>query len=642
MVFEVVFPALVTALGLQSIRVLISGLTWTLGDRFGVGAPMLGLIALIVFSSAFTAPLLKKYFGAKRSITGVVVAVCTAYLLSGVWLMEPLVNTGFSIIATIAFGAFLPLHIDRVRNAGSRITGLFALGIFTGLGVDTAVHGVYGTYDILWSADPFSLLIKLILVLTTLYFTLKGIKYFVQDTHPPLSFSFHSAFPLIAIGPFLFLELQLFQNIARLAVLTGWQIPVAFGWIMLGNLISLTLATWFIYRPPKYRLAVITLLAIILQVTTLLSYPEGIMAALYLVLGQPALCLLVLYLILYTGKNDSRKLIPACNSSSVPVGLGMILLAVLILVYYATYQIKIPFETRILEPLAAFLIVACIIPVAAKGTYRAGYEPRSWLAPAVTVILLLFSFASMVTWQPVPVTSYQGPGIKVMSYNLHNGFDTRGYLGLEELASNIELHSPDIVALQEISRGWLISGRVDMLGWLSQRLGMHYVYGATAGPFWGNAILSRFEITQWDNLPLPSEGLAIERGFISAEIKIDDGKYINVIATHFHHVAGGSAIRQQQAEVLLNYWNQTENTVIMGDLNAQPDAPEMNMFQDAGLLDVLSLIEPPPAYTFHADDPYERIDYIWISPEMDAQDILAHPSTASDHLAIIATVFPDY
>ncbi|MBN1370304.1 MAG: endonuclease/exonuclease/phosphatase family protein [Dehalococcoidaceae bacterium] len=642
MIFEIVFPALLTALGLQAIRELISGLTWTLGDRFGVGAPVLGLIALIVFSSAFAALLLNKYLGIKRSITGSVVAVCIAYFFAGIWPLDPLLNTGFSIIATMAFGVFLPLYIDRVRMAGSKITGLFALGIFTGLGLDSAIHGAYGTYDIIWSADPISLLLKFTLVSITLYFTLKGFKYFVQDSRPPLSFSFNSAIPLIAIGPFLFLELQIFQNIARLATLTGWQIPVAFGWVMLGNLISLTLSAWFIYRPPKYRLAVISLLALILQVTTLLSYPEGIMAALYLVLGQPALCLLVLYLILYTGKNAFQVKMPAFSSASIPVGFGMILLVALILVYYATYQIKIPFETRILEPMAAFLVIACVLPLAGKGSFRAGYEPRSWLAPAITVILLLFSFASMVTWQPVPVTSYHDTGIKVMSYNLHNGFDTRGYLGLEELAANIELHSPDILALQEISRGWLISGRVDMLGWLSQRLGMHYVYGATAGPLWGNAILSRYEITEWVNIPLPSEGLAIERGFISAQIKIDEGKYVNVLATHFHHISGDSAIRQQQAEALLDYWNRTESTVIMGDLNASPDAPEIQMFKDAGLIDVLSIIEPPPAYTFHANEPYERIDYIWTSPEMEVQDILVHPSTASDHLSIMATIFPDY
>lgn len=640
--FEIAFPALVTTLGLQAIRMLISGLTWTLGDRFGVGAPMLGLIALVVFSSAFLALPLQKYIGTGRSIKAAVTAACIFSMLSALWFADPLLNIIFSMTATMSFGIFLPLYIDRVRTAGGRITGLFALGLFSGLGLDTALHGAYGTYDLIWSTSLVAVFIQAALAAITIYFALGGSRYFAEDKYAVITLSVKSAFPLIAMGPFLFLELQLFQNIARLSTLTGWQAPIAFGWVMLGHLISLVLSAWFIYRPPKYRLAIIILLSVVLLTTTLLSDPRGIMAALYLLLGQPALCLLVLYLVLYSAKNKETTAKPGLRSSAVPVGFGMILLVVLILVYYATYQIKMPFETRILEPLAAFLIIACVVPVAGKGSFRAGYEPRSWLAPAVTVILLLFSFASMVTWQPVPAALYQGTGIKVMSYNLHNGFDTRGYLGLEKLASNIEALSPDIVALQEISRGWLISGRVDMLGWLSQRLGMHYVYGATAGPLWGNAILSRYEITEWESVTLPSEGLAIERGFISAEIKISDGKYLNIIATHFHHVENGSDVRQQQAGVLLDQWDNAGATVIMGDLNANPDAPEIQMFKTAGLIDVLSIIEPPPAYTFHADEPYERIDYIWMSPEMEAQDIQVYPSTASDHLAIMATVYPGY
>lgn len=77
-----------------------------------------------------------------------------------------------------------------------------------------------------------------------------------------------------------------------------------------------------------------------------------------------------------------------------------------------------------------------------------------------------------------------------MTYNLHNGFNTDGNLDMEALARVIEENHPDIVALQEISKGWLITGRLDMLTWLSQRLSMPYVSGPTADPLWGNAILS--------------------------------------------------------------------------------------------------------------------------------------------------------
>jgi len=78
----------------------------------------------------------------------------------------------------------------------------------------------------------------------------------------------------------------------------------------------------------------------------------------------------------------------------------------------------------------------------------------------------------------------------------------------------------------------------------------------------------------------------------------------------------------------------------MGDLNTTPETPVIQLFIGAGFIDVLSLIEPPPAYTFHADNPYMRIDYILISPNMKASQIEVLQSTASDHFAITAIIQP--
>jgi hypothetical protein len=48
----------------------------------------------------------------------------------------------------------------------------------------------------------------------------------------------HSISPaaLIAVGPFLFLQVLILQNIARTAALIGWTLPAAFGWTLLAGL----------------------------------------------------------------------------------------------------------------------------------------------------------------------------------------------------------------------------------------------------------------------------------------------------------------------------------------------------------------------------------------------------------------------
>jgi endonuclease/exonuclease/phosphatase family metal-dependent hydrolase len=250
-------------------------------------------------------------------------------------------------------------------------------------------------------------------------------------------------------------------------------------------------------------------------------------------------------------------------------------------------------------------------------------------------VLLIAPVISFIGWHNVEAVGSDSDTLKVMTYNLHNGFNTRGELELEALATVIEENGPDIVALQEISRGWLISGGVDMLSWLSQRLDMPYVSGPTAGPLWGNAILSKYSITDYNNYVLPPDDLCIERGFTEATIDIN-GVELQIIATHLHHVEEDSDIRQVQVPVILSYWDSSPGTIILGDMNAQPDAPEILMFYQAGLLD--TLIDQPDALTFNSANLYERIDYIWLSPDIQLVESYIPFSQASDHLAVVAVI----
>ncbi len=62
------------------------------------------------------------------------------------------------------------------------------------------------------------------------------------------------------------------------------------------------------------------------------------------------------------------------------------------------------------------------------------------------------------------------------------------------------------------------------------------------------------------------------------------------------------------------------------------------MLKQASLVDALAGIEPPPVYTWPAPNPYLRIDYIWVSPDLKASDVRVITSNASDHLAVVAEI----
>jgi endonuclease/exonuclease/phosphatase family metal-dependent hydrolase len=72
------------------------------------------------------------------------------------------------------------------------------------------------------------------------------------------------------------------------------------------------------------------------------------------------------------------------------------------------------------------------------------------------------------------------PAVRVLSYNLHFGFDIRGWSDLEGIARAIESSGAEVVGLQEVSRGWYVNGSTDMLAWLQRRLRMPHARFAGA------------------------------------------------------------------------------------------------------------------------------------------------------------------
>jgi len=638
---ELSLLALTVLFGLQVLRVLVPGVVWLLGDRMSLGAIEAGGLMALVFLIAFLAGLLRRLLGDLPSVVvtagGLGLMVLVMQVLSG----DPLINLVLAMVGTALFVLFPPLYLRRVWLQGRLGMGHLALGLLVGLILDTAIHGGFGTYDVAWQTGLGPLLLTIFLVLAQ-WLLLGGMALSRNGTAADTSGSIGigvprgRAFTWIAIGPFLFLQLVVFQDIARLAVLTGWPLPWAYGWTLLAQIIGLGAATVVLIwgRRMLWPWAVVCGLGLI--AILLLPYEQStVTTAILFLLGQVLLSLLMLLVFIGIGVSVQR---PGFSGATVANGLAMVMLMLFLLAYYAGYDMTLPYSNVIIEPIAAFVVAACALSASLGPRWRTGVMSMAWLAPALAVLLLIVPLVGAVTWRaPTPVTG-DGFPVRIMTYNLHNGFNTQGRLDMESLAQVIEENDPDIVALQEISRGWLVSGRLDMLTWLSQRLDLPYVFGPTADPFWGNAILSRYPVVEVTEYDLPPRNLFILRGLTVASIDLGDGDQIQVVATHFHHVEEDSGVRKVQSQFVVDLWDGAQGTVFLGDLNAEPEAPEMGILRDAGLSDATTG-EDGAEPTFPSYDPEKRIDYIWVSPDLSTRDIEVPKSTASDHLPVMAEIY---
>ncbi|MFE6735433.1 endonuclease/exonuclease/phosphatase family protein [Microbacterium sp. NPDC057650] len=239
--------------------------------------------------------------------------------------------------------------------------------------------------------------------------------------------------------------------------------------------------------------------------------------------------------------------------------------------------------------------------------------------------------------------------ITVASYNIHHGEGPDGVVDLERVAQTLESTDAKVIGLQEVDRHFgARSGYVDQAAWLAQRLGMSYCYsvnldfdpapGQTERSQYGTAILSSYPLKDCQNTPLPLLPGEEQRGLAQADVLIR-GVELRYFNTHLTHQSEQG--RLDQAAVFTEKAQDAEAAgmpvVLTGDLNAEPDSPEYDVYTRV-LSDAWAAVGDGPGYTFDSDNPIGRIDYVLTSDDVTPIAAKVVPSLASDHLPVVTEV----
>lgn len=277
-----------------------------------------------------------------------------------------------------------------------------------------------------------------------------------------------------------------------------------------------------------------------------------------------------------------------------------------------------------------------------NGEYagKLGTSYRVYRRTAVAVTFALLSSAC------APLRSTRaGIPLRVMTYNIRSGNGS-----LDSTAAAIRAEQPDIVALQEVDVHWAErSSFVDEVAALSQKLGMsarfapiYLLPGLTPGApqrEFGVALLSRYPVVGFRNdtiarlstqvqnpVPAPAPGL------LDALLDVR-GQPVRVFNTHLDYRTDPSVRATQVRQMLGFIGDLSVPTLVFGDLNAAPDAPELQPLL-ARLHDAWS--GSSPGYTYPAEAPRERIDYVLVSPHFTVRSVRVPETQASDHRPVVA------
>jgi endonuclease/exonuclease/phosphatase family metal-dependent hydrolase len=266
--------------------------------------------------------------------------------------------------------------------------------------------------------------------------------------------------------------------------------------------------------------------------------------------------------------------------------------------------------------------------------------------PKIIVLAVLAALACLLATASPAAAGGHHRRLEVLTFNIHHGAGTDGVLDLERVARVIEDSGADVIAMQEVDKHFgARSEWVDQPAWFAERLRMHVTFAANldlppvnAGEpnrQYGTAILSKYPIKHSQNTLLPMYPGQEQRGLLEATIKVH-GNTVVVADTHLTH--NNNAERQEQADKVVEVLGERRHpTVLTGDLNATPDAPEIQTLT-AVWDDAWTEVGEGPGYTYDTANPTKRIDYVLHSHTVRAKAAEVITTDASDHLPVLAVL----
>jgi len=230
--------------------------------------------------------------------------------------------------------------------------------------------------------------------------------------------------------------------------------------------------------------------------------------------------------------------------------------------------------------------------------------------------------------------------MKIMTFNTQHcrNFLT-GEIDFRRMSDAILACAPDIVGLNEMRGQGTVAEYGAQVEALAALTGMPYFYFAKAidvlgkGPY-GNGILSRIPILSVETVMIPDPAVKTHQRHYETrcvlKAVLEGG--ITVLVTHM----GLNPDEQENAVSTVVANLARERCVLMGDFNMTPENPCLTPIFEA--MTDTSKVFDREQLSFPSDAPNCKIDYIFVSHDVDVRAAEIPAIVASDHRPIVATV----
>jgi endonuclease/exonuclease/phosphatase family metal-dependent hydrolase len=229
--------------------------------------------------------------------------------------------------------------------------------------------------------------------------------------------------------------------------------------------------------------------------------------------------------------------------------------------------------------------------------------------------------------------------MKIMTFNtLHCCDWLAKRIDFELIANTIKEFDPDVVGLNEMRDEGTHPLYAAQAKILSELTGMPNYYFAKAyqfpeGPY-GNAFLTKLPIESVETIgipdPDPKTGTDYYETHCLLKARLQGG--ITVLVSHF-------GLNQDERENAVKTVVENlagEKCILMGDFNALPEDPVLDPIRARMKDTAVAFAEPK--LSFPADEPTIKIDYVFVSPDVEILSADIPAIVASDHRPHVAEV----
>jgi endonuclease/exonuclease/phosphatase family metal-dependent hydrolase len=242
------------------------------------------------------------------------------------------------------------------------------------------------------------------------------------------------------------------------------------------------------------------------------------------------------------------------------------------------------------------------------------------------------------------------PSIRVLVFNIHAGKDAAGKPNLEGVAGLIKSSAADVVLLQEVDRGTRRSGNIDQVSVLATLTSYSTAFGRSLdydGGLYGIAALSRgrIDVNTTESLPIQppqarSGGSYEPRAALMLNASTRLGP-IQAINTHLDASRDEHFRLQESTHVveLVKRLSAAAAPVLAGgDFNAEPGSRTYGQLIAGGLRDAWRECGAGDGFTYPADTPIKRIDYLFLTAGLHCTSAEVLDTRVSDHRPLLVTL----